>query len=157
MHNLSKNFMLRAIELSMISLKEDGGPFGCVIVKNNEIISEGFNEVTNKNDPTAHAEIVAIRNACKKLNTFNLKGTQMFTSCEPCPMCLSAIYWSHIDKIYYGNNRKDAAKIGFDDSYIYDELSIDLNKRKIPLEQIKEKEAIKAFEKWEAKTDKTIY
>tara|TARA_B100000508_G_scaffold93401_1_gene72955 strand:- start:324 stop:797 length:474 start_codon:yes stop_codon:yes gene_type:complete len=157
MHNLSKNFMLRAIELSMISLKEDGGPFGCVIVKNNEIISEGFNEVTNKNDPTAHAEIVAIRNACKKLNTFNLKGTQMFTSCEPCPMCLSAIYWSHIDKIYYGNNRKDAAKIGFDDSYIYDELSIDLNKRKIPLEQINEKEAIKAFEEWEVKTDKTLY
>tara|TARA_B100001079_G_scaffold244744_1_gene232200 strand:- start:207 stop:680 length:474 start_codon:yes stop_codon:yes gene_type:complete len=157
MHNLSKNFMLRAIELSMISLKEDGGPFGCVIVKNNEIISEGFNEVTNKNDPTAHAEIVAIRNACNKLNTFNLKGTQMFTSCEPCPMCLSAIYWSHIDKIYYGNNRKDAAKIGFDDSYIYDELSINLNKRKIPLEQINEKEAIKAFEEWEAKTDKTVY
>jgi len=157
MHNLSKNFMLRAIELSMISLKEDGGPFGCVIVKNNEIISEGFNEVTNKNDPTAHAEIVAIRNACKKLNTFNLKGTQMFTSCEPCPMCLSAIYWSHIDKIYYGNNRKDAAKIGFDDSYIYDELSINLNKRKIPLEQINEKEAIKAFEEWEVKTDKTVY
>ena len=149
--------MLRAIELSMISLKEDGGPFGCVIVKNNEIISEGFNEVTNKNDPTAHAEIVAIRNACDKLNTFNLKGTQMFTSCEPCPMCLSAIYWSHIDKIYYGNNRKDAAKIGFDDSYIYDELSIDLNKRKIPLEQINEKEAIKAFGEWEAKTDKTVY
>ena len=149
--------MLRAIELSMISLKEDGGPFGCVIVKNNEIISEGFNEVTNKNDPTAHAEIVAIRNACNKLNTFNLKGTQMFTSCEPCPMCLSAIYWSHIDKIYYGNNRKDAAKIGFDDSYIYDELSIDLNKRKIPLEQINEKEAIKAFKKWEVKTDKTAY
>ena len=149
--------MLRAIELSMISLKEDGGPFGCVIVKNNEIISEGFNEVTNMNDPTAHAEIVAIRNACNKLNTFNLKGTQMFTSCEPCPMCLSAIYWSHIDKIYYGNNRKDAAKIGFDDSYIYDELSLDLNKRKIPLEQINEKEAIKAFEEWEAKTDKTAY
>ena len=149
--------MLRAIELSMISLKEDGGPFGCVIVKNNEIISEGFNEVTNKNDPTAHAEIVAIRNACNKLNTFNLKGTQMFTSCEPCPMCLSAIYWSHIDKIYYGNNRKDAAKIGFDDSYIYDELSLDLNKRKIPLEQINGKEAIKAFEEWEVKTDKTVY
>ena len=149
--------MLRAIELSMISLKEDGGPFGCVIVKNNEIISEGFNEVTNKNDPTAHAEIVAIRNACKKLNTFNLKDTQMFTSCEPCPMCLSAIYWSHIDKIYYGNNRKDAAKIGFDDSYIYDELSLDLNKRKIPLEQINEIEAIKAFEQWEVKTDKTVY
>ena len=149
--------MLRAIELSMISLKEDGGPFGCVIVKNNEIISEGFNEVTNKNDPTAHAEIVAIRNACNKLNTFTLKGTQMFTSCEPCPMCLSAIYWSHIDKIYYGNNRKDAAKIGFDDSYIYDELSLDLNKRKIPLEQINEKEAIKAFEEWEVKTDKTVY
>lgn len=149
--------MLRAIELSMISLKEDGGPFGCVIVKNNEIISEGFNEVTNKNDPTAHAEIVAIRNACNKLNTFNLKGTQMFTSCEPCPMCLSAIYWSHIDKIYYGNNRKDAAKIGFDDSYIYDELSIDLNKRKIPMQQINKEEATKAFKEWELKPDKIKY
>jgi len=157
MHNLLKNFMLRAVKLSMISLKKNGGPFGCVIVKNNEIISEGFNEVTNKNDPTAHAEIVAIRNACNKLNTFNLKGAQMFTSCEPCPMCLSAVYWSHIDKIYYGNNRNDAAKIGFDDSYIYDELSLNLNKRKIPLEQINEKEAIKAFELWEAKTDKTLY
>ena len=149
--------MLRAIELSMISLKEDGGPFGCVIVKNNEIISEGFNEVTNKNDPTAHAEIVTIRNACKKLNTFNLKGTQMFTSCEPCPMCLSAIYWSHIDKIYYGNTRKDAAKIGFDDNFIYDELSMDLTKRKIVLQQVKQQDAIKAFHEWELKIDKIKY
>jgi len=157
MHNLSKNFMLRAIELSMISLKEDGGPFGCVIVKNNEIISEGFNEVTNKKDPTAHAEIVAIRNACNKLNTFNLKGTQMFTSCEPCPMCLSAIYWSHIDKIYYGNTRKDAAKIGFDDNFIYDELSKDLTERKIVLQQLKQQDAIKAFHEWELKTDKIQY
>ena len=157
MSNNINNFMSRAIELSIESVRSNGGPFGCVIVKNNKIIAEGFNKVTETNDPTAHAEIVTIRKACSQLKSFHLKGTEMYTSCEPCPMCLSAIYWSHIDIIYYGNNRKDAAKIGFDDSYIYDELSLDLNKRKIPLEQINEKEAIKAFEQWEAKTDKTLY
>ena len=119
------NMMERAIELS----KRGRGSVspnplvGCVIVKDYNIIAEGSNEVTTNNDPTAHAEIVTIRKACKILNNFNLEGTEMYTSCEPCPMCLSAIYWSHIDKIYYGNTRVDAAKIGFDDNYIYNELS----------------------------------
>ena len=103
-------------------------PFGCVIVKDGIIIAEGSNKVTLDNDPTAHAEIVTIRNACKKLKTFNLKGLEIYTSCEPCPMCLSAIYWSHIEKIFYGNSRFDAAKIGFDDNYIYNELSKDLKR-----------------------------
>ena len=110
-----ENFMLRAIELSINSVKKDGGPFGCVITKNGTIISEGYNRVTSSNDPTAHAEIVAIREACKKLNTFNLSGCDLYSSCEPCPMCLSAIYWSHIDNIFYANNRNDAKKINFDD------------------------------------------
>ena len=157
MNNKSNNFMLRAIELSMISVKTNGGPFGCVIVKNNQIIAEGSNEVTKTNDPTAHAEIVTIRKACNELKNFHLKGTEMYTSCEPCPMCLSAIYWSHIDKIYFGNSRIEAAKIGFDDNFIYDELLIDLAKRKIPSQQLNQNEAIKAFQEWELKTDKIEY
>ena len=126
----NNNFMKRAIELSINSVKNGGGPFGCVIVKNNRIIAEGSNEVTLSNDPTAHAEIVTIRKACKNINDFNLKGSEIYTSCEPCPMCLSAIYWSHIDIIYYGNTRLDAAKIGFDDHFIYNELVKDLSDRK---------------------------
>ncbi len=157
MNNNINKFMNRAIELSLKSIKLNGGPFGCVIVKNNQIIAEGSNEVTKNNDPTAHAEIVTIRNACKILNTFNLKGTEMFTSCEPCPMCLSAIYWSHIDKIYYGNTRKDAAKIGFDDNFIYDELKLDFNQRKIPSQQLNKLDAIKAFKEWDLKIDKVEY
>ena len=157
MNNNRNKFMLRAIELSLESVKFNGGPFGCVIIKDNVIIAEGSNQVTKKNDPTAHAEIVTIRNACKTLNTFNLEGTEMFTSCEPCPMCLSAIYWAHIDKIYYANTRSDAAKIGFDDNFIYNELKLDLNMRKIPLKQINKEEAIKAFYEWEIKKDKIEY
>jgi len=157
MNNKFKNFMTRAIELSLASVRSNGGPFGCVIVKNNEIIAEGSNKVTIINDPTAHAEIVTIRKACKTLNNFNLEGTEMYTSCEPCPMCLSAIYWSHIDKIYYGNTRLDAAKIGFDDNYIYNELSKELSQRKIPMQQIYQEDAIKVFKEWELKTDKTKY
>ena len=149
--------MLRAIELSMISVKTNGGPFGCVIVKNNQIIAEGSNEVTKTNDPTAHAEIITIRKACNELKNFHLNGTEMYTSCEPCPMCLSAIYWSHIDKIYFGNTRIEAAKIGFDDNFIYDELLMDLAKRKIPSQQLNQNEAIKAFQEWELKTDKIEY
>ena len=151
------SFMLRAIEISRLSVSENGGPFGCVIVKNGIIIAEGSNKVTLDNDPTAHAEIVTIRNACKKLETFNLKGLEIYTSCEPCPMCLSAIYWSHIEKIFYGNSRFDAAKIGFDDNHIYSELSKDLNDRKIQLHQINQKDAIKAFKDWELKKDKIEY
>ena len=121
---ISKNkFMLRAIELSISSANGTGGPFGCVIVKDDKIIAEGSNKVTFSNDPTAHAEIVAIREACKKLNTFNLSSCDLYASCEPCPMCLSGIYWSHIDNIFYANTREDAKKINFDDSLIYSEIS----------------------------------
>ena len=121
---ISKNkFMLRAIELSISSANGTGGPFGCVIVKDDKIIAEGSNKVTFSNDPTAHAEIVAIREACKKLNTFNLSGCDLYASCEPCPMCLSAIYWSHVDNIFYAKTREDAKKINFDDSLIYSEIS----------------------------------
>ena len=157
MSNNINNFMSRAIELSMTSVRSNGGPFGCVIVKNNKIIAEGYNKVTETNDPTAHAEIVTIRKACNELKNFHLKGTEMYTSCEPCPMCLSAIYWSHIDKVYFGNTRIDAAKIGFDDDFIYEEFSKDSSSRKIPMIQVLEIEAKKAFELWDKKPDKIKY
>ncbi len=154
----SKNkFMIRAIELSISSANNTGGPFGCVIVKDEKIIAEGSNKVTFSNDPTAHAEIVAIREACRKLNTFNLSGFDIYTSCEPCPMCLSAIYWSHIDNIYYANTREDAKKINFDDSLIYSEFSKKMEDRKIPIKQILRDEALKAFEIWDKKKDKIEY
>ena len=151
------NFMNRAIELSINNIKNNGGPFGCVIVHNNKIIAEGVNRVTSNNDPTAHAEIVAIRDACKKLDTFNLQGTQLYTSCEPCPMCLSAMYWAHIDKIFYGNSRDDAAKINFDDKFIYDEFKVKMSHRKIPLVQLSSDYAIKAFKLWEEEENKIRY
>ena len=150
-------FMLRAIELSVKSANGTGGPFGCVVVKDNMIVAEGFNQVTFSNDPTAHAEIVAIRDACKKLNTFNLSGCDIYASCEPCPMCLSAIYWSHIDNIYYANTRDDAKKINFDDSMIYSEFSKKIEDRKIPIKQMLRDEALKAFEIWDKKKDKIEY
>ena len=155
--NLKNNFMLRAIELSINSVNTVGGPFGCVIVKENKIIAEGSNKVTSSNDPTAHAEVVAIREACKKLNTFNLNGCDLYTSCEPCPMCLSAIYWGRIEKIYYANTRDDAQKIDFDDSLIYSELLKNVKKRKISMVQMMRDEALKAFELWDKKTDKVKY
>ena len=130
MENNSK-FLLRAIELSIKSIENQGGPFGSVIVKDGKIISEGFNKVTSTNDPTAHGEIVAIREACKNLNTFNLKGCDLYSSCEPCPMCLSAIYWSHIDKIFYANSREDAKNVDFDDSLIYTEINKDKKSREV--------------------------
>ena len=151
------NFMNRAIELSINNIKNNGGPFGCVIVHNNKIIAEGVNRVTSNNDPTAHAEIVAIRDACKKLDTFNLQGTQLYTSCEPCPMCLSAMYWAHIDKIFYGNSRNDAAKINFDDKFIYDEFKVKMSHRKIPLVQLCSDNAITAFKLWEEEENKIRY
>ena len=155
---ISKNkFMLRAIELSISSAEDTGGPFGCVIVKDDKIIAEGLNKVTFSNDPTAHAEIVAIREACNKLNTFNLSGCDLYASCEPCPMCLSAIYWSHVDNIFYANTREDAKKINFDDSLIYSEISKKNEDRKIPIKQILRDEALKAFEIWDKKTDKIEY
>ncbi|MFA5404604.1 MAG: nucleoside deaminase [Ignavibacteria bacterium] len=157
MSDYNKKFLQKAIELSIVNVTKGGGPFGAVIVKNGKIISEGTNNVTKKNDPTAHAEIVAIRNASKKLKNYSLKGCEIYTSCEPCPMCLSAIYWANIDEIYFANTKKDAAIIGFRDDHIYRELSVPLNKRKIPFVQILRKDAIKAFELWECKTDKISY
>ena len=154
---MKNKFMQRAIELSIESINIGGGPFGSVIVKENKIISEGSNEVTLINDPTAHGEIVAIRQACKSLNKFNLSGCELYSTCEPCPMCLSAIYWSRINKIYYANTREDAQKIDFDDSFIYSELQKNINKRKISMTQIMRNEALKAFELWDKKTDKIKY
>ena len=154
---LKNNFMLRAIELSVNSANNAGGPFGCVIVKDNKTIAEGSNKVTSSNDPTAHAEIVAIRDACQKLNTYNLSGSDLYSSCEPCPMCLSAIYWSHIDNIFYASTRDDAKKINFDDSFIYSEFSKKIEDRKIPIKQMLRDEALKVFELWNKKTDKIEY
>ena len=149
--------MMRAIELSIKSVNAGGGPFGSVIVKGEKIIAEGSNKVTSTNDPTAHGEIVAIRQACKNLNYFNLSGCDLYSTCEPCPMCLSAIYWAHLDKVYYANTRDDARKINFDDSLIYSELQKNINKRKIIMIQIMRDEALKAFELWDKKTDKVKY
>ena len=149
--------MQRAIELSIESINSGGGPFGSVIVKDNKIISEGMNRVTVNNDPTAHGEIVAIRLATKGLNNFNLKGCELYSSTEPCPMCLSAIYWARIDKVYYANTRNDAQKIDFDDSLIYSELIKKIDQRKIPMIQVMRKDGLKAFELWNKKTDKVKY
>ena len=154
---MSNQFMKRAIELSIESVRGGGGPFGCVIVKDEKIVSEGSNKVTSNNDPTAHGEIVAIREACKKINNFSLSGCELYSSCEPCPMCLSAIYWARIDKIYYANTRKDAQKIDFDDSLIYSEFQKNIDKRKIPMVQMMRSEALKAFELWDKKKDKVKY
>ena len=150
-------FMLKAIELSIKSAETIGGPFGCVIVKDNKIISEGSNKVTSTNDPTAHGEIVAIRDACLKLNTFNLSGCELYSSCEPCPMCLSAIYWSNIEKIFYANSRNDAKNIDFDDSFIYSEINKKIEDRKIQMTQMLRDEALKAFKIWDNKVDKIKY
>ena len=150
-------FMLKAIELSIKSAETIGGPFGCVIVKDNKIISEGSNKVTSTNDPTAHGEIVAIREACLKLNTFSLSGCELYSTCEPCPMCLSAIYWSHIDKIFYANTRDDAKNIDFDDSFIYSEINKKIGDRKIQMIQMLRDEALKAFKIWDEKVDKIKY
>ena len=150
-------FMLKAIELSIKSAETIGGPFGCVIVKDNKIISEGSNKVASTNDPTAHGEIVAIREACLKLNTFNLSGCELYSTCEPCPMCLSAIYWSLIDKIFYANTRDDAKNIDFDDSFIYSEINKKIDDRKIQMIQLYRDEALKAFKIWDEKVDKIKY
>jgi len=154
---MKNEFMKKAIELSVESVNNGGGPFGSVIVKDNKIVAEGSNKVTSNNDPTAHGEIVAIREACKKLNNFSLNQCELYSTCEPCPMCLSAIYWARIDKIYYGNTREDARKIDFDDSLIYTELQKNIDKRKISMIQIMRNEALKAFELWDRKKDKVKY
>lgn len=144
-----EDFMREAIRLSIENvITKTGGPFACVIVKDNKIIAKGTNQVTSTNDPTAHAEIVAIRNACKELGTFQLDGCDIYTSCEPCPMCLSAIYWSRANKIFYANSKTDAAKINFDDQFIYEEIPLNPENRKIPSEQVLREEALEAFELW---------
>lgn len=149
--------MGKAIHLSEQNVLNGGGPFGAVIVKDGEIIAEGFNQVTTQNDPTAHAEMVAIRNASKVLNTFDLSGCTIYTSCEPCPMCLGAIYWSKIDQIYYGNTKKNADEIGFSDNFIYQEIEKTLSDRQLPAIQLMPKEASKAFQMWTKKDDKISY
>ena len=154
---MKNKFMKRAIELSIENVNSGGGPFGSIIVKNDKVIAEGSNKVTLNNDPTAHGEIVAIRKACKSLNNFNLSGCELYSTCEPCPMCLSAIYWSRIEKVYYANTRDDAQKIDFDDSSIYSELLKNVKKRKIPMVQMMIDEALKTFELWDKKTDKVKY
>ncbi len=150
--------MRRAIELSEKNmLSNQSGPFGAVIVKNGKIVAEGWNKVTSSNDPTAHAEVVAIRNACEKLNDFELKDCEIYTSCEPCPMCLSAIYWARLSKIYYANSRQDAADIKFDDEFLYREINVPFKDRKIPVKQLLRDEALLVFKKWQEKEDKIPY
>jgi len=150
--------MHRAIELSIENIKnKTGGPFGAVIVKNDKIIAEGVNSVTSNNDPTAHAEIVAIRNACKKLKSFHIPDCIIYTSCEPCPMCLSAIYWAHISEIYYGNTKQDAASINFDDSFIYEQLTTPYDQRTVKMVNIMRNESAKAFKLWKEDTSKIKY
>lgn len=155
---LFQDYVMRdVIELSLINVNEGGGPFAAAVVRNGEIISTGTNMVTINCDPTAHAEIVAIRNACQKLETFDLSDCVLYTSCEPCPMCLGAIYWAHILKIYYCNTKQDAKQIGFDDSFIYDEIYKEPNFRKLTAIQIHNSNALSAFKLWENKIDKLTY
>jgi tRNA(Arg) A34 adenosine deaminase TadA len=154
---MDKKFMKKAIELSVNNVKKGGGPFGAVIVKDGKVIATGVNKVTLKNDPTAHAEVNAIRKATALLKTYDLSGCEIYTSCEPCPMCFGAIYWAHIDRIYYGNTKADAKAIGFDDSFIYEELELKMDQRKKPAIQLMPDKAIRAFEAWDHKTDKIRY
>lgn len=156
--NMNSKFMEKAIVLSREHMNlGHGGPFGAVIVKDGKIISEGWNQVASTNDPTAHAEVDAIRKACAVLHTFELKDCEIYTSCEPCPMCLAAIYWARIGKIYYANTRVDAAKINFDDEFLYQELIKPNQQRKIPIEQIGRDQAIIVFQEWMQKADKIPY
>jgi guanine deaminase len=155
---MKDKFMARAVQLALDNVgRGTGGPFAAIVVKGNSIISEGQNYVTSSNDPTAHAEIVAVRLACKTLGHFELKGCELYSTCEPCPMCWGAIYWARLDKIYFANTTSDAAEIGFDDSFIVQELRLPHHQRKIPAEQILRHEAIKAFQMWAKKTDKVDY
>lgn len=154
---LDKKMMREAIRLADESVRNGGGPFGAVVVKDGEIVSGRSNSVTIDNDCTAHAEVNAIREACRKLATFDLSGCDIYTSCEPCPMCLGAIYWAHLDRIFYANNRKDAGRIGFDDDFIYRELEKPMTERSTPIVQMLRDEALQTFVAWEEKADKTEY
>ena len=155
---MNPKFMREAIRISIAKMRGyHGGPFGAVVVRRGQVVGRGWNRVTSTNDPTAHAEVVAIRDACRRLKTFQLDDCELYTSCEPCPMCLSAIYWARLKRVYYGNTRKDAAKIKFDDDLIYREVATPISKRKIPMRQLLRPEAFKAFTEWQAKPDKTLY
>lgn len=152
-----ETFMRRAIRISIDNINQNGGPFGAVIVKDGQIVAESGNRVTENLDPTAHAEIMAIRQACEKLKTFDLSGCEIYSSCEPCPMCLSAIYWARLDALYFANTKEDAKRIDFDDSFIYEQIPLSIEKRSIPTSQHLHEEALEAFRIWEAKTDKICY
>ncbi len=152
-----EELMRKAISLSIENIKNGGGPFGAVIAKDGEIIASGVNRVTANTDPTAHAEVSAIREACAKLGTFNLEGCEIYTSCEPCPMCLGAIYWARISRMYYGNNKTDAKEVGFDDSFIYDEIALAPRNRKLASEVLLSDEALQAFKLWRETDNKTEY
>ncbi len=152
-----EELMRKAIALSVENVANGGGPFGAVIARDGEIVATGVNRVTSNCDPTAHAEVSAIRAACKALHTFDLSGCEIYTSCEPCPMCLGAIYWAHLDRMYYGNNKYDAAAIGFDDAFIYEELDLKIEDRHLKSEVLLPDEAIKAFQDWTDKADKVEY
>jgi tRNA(Arg) A34 adenosine deaminase TadA len=155
---MNPEFMRAAIRLSIQMMRRGkGGPFGAVVVKDNKIVGRGCNQVTSTNDPTAHAEVVAIREACRRLKTFQLEGCELYTSCEPCPMCLSAIYWARLDKVFYGNTRQDAAKIAFDDAFIYREVALPIRKRKLVMKPFLRHEALAAFVEWQKKPDKIAY
>lgn len=153
----NEELMMVAIELSERNIESGGGPFGAVIAKDGEIVATGVNSVTKSCDPTAHAEVSAIRAACSKLESFELKGCEIYSSCEPCPMCLSAIYWARLDRLYYGNDKEDAKLIEFDDSFIYDELKLDAEDRSLASERMLSQEAIRAFDTWRDKSDKIKY
>ncbi|PLX39619.1 MAG: tRNA-specific adenosine deaminase [Hyphomicrobiales bacterium] len=150
--------MQEAVRLSQEMMEDGkGGPFGAIIVKDGKIIGRGSNQVTSTNDPTAHAEVVAIREACRHESSFSLEGAEIYTSCEPCPMCLSAIYWARLDAVYFANNRHEAAAIGFDDAHIYSEIAKELDRREIPMVNLDLPEAKEAFQAWAEKDDKTPY
>ncbi len=155
---MTNSFMQRAIDLSIENVqKSNGGPFGAVVVKDNRILAEGTNSVVKRSDPTAHAEIVAVREACRKLNSFQLTGCEIYSSCEPCPMCLAALYWARPAKIFYAGTRNDAAEIGFDDTYIYAQLMLSVERRAIPMKQLMRDQAQEAYRRWKAKPDRKQY
>jgi tRNA(Arg) A34 adenosine deaminase TadA len=155
---MKQKFMREAIRISVAKMRANcGGPFGAVVVRQGKIVGRGWNQVTSTNDPTAHAEVTAIRDACQRLKTFQLDDCELYTSCEPCPMCLAAIYWARFKRVYYGNTRKDAARIDFDDDLIYREVATPVAKRKIPMRQMLRTEALTAFKEWVGKTDKIRY
>ena len=150
--------MREAIRISFAKMRRNhGGPFGAVVVRRGKIIGRGWNQVTSTNDPTAHAEVVAIREACRRLKTFQLDDCDLYASCEPCPMCLAAIYWARLKRVFYGNTRRDAAKVKFDDDLIYREVAAPISKRKIPMQQLLRNEALTAFKAWMSKPDRVRY